>query len=546
MSDHINRIYRIILVLLIINISSLPALSDDIEWVDAQEKTLRFKESVSRNGYLIEATDFFGTSVLITVYSSNGSLLLRNVSRTGDYMTLNDDLNITILEVREKRGKIGANLGLNVIVDEWAKIQTRTAGRPVPKVSVVPYQKRINKRLNLSYEFISNSDIRINISAKNDGKAVFRSPKLKITSKLPLFERENLNYELVDIKGMNESDDITVLFKAPPADEKKSFTIQAELTGYDDFGKAYRSSDSINITVLPTSEREGKLDIRKYVSEKIYVGDVAVVSLDIKNHGSRKISNATLTEILPAGLEPVDKNLTWDLSFEPFESKMISYKIKPDKPGIYYFLPGSSRIEYNGILKSNPKINRLIVSGPYVILTKSASIFEAAKGEDVTVKIEAKNIGDATAIVKFVDVAPVNRSLSDTRKINIQDTLVVRPGKSESVSYTVYSNTAGSFQLSPVKAKVTDRFLYNEERYAQKITSNDLLINVRESRTDESIKSLITPLPVGTAKAIEPETTEIPQTKEPQKSPGFQGNMVLGIVFIIILIIKLRDCEKTK
>jgi len=49
---------KIFIISIIIFLFIVPALADDIEWVDPQEKTLRFMESVTRDGFIIEASDF--------------------------------------------------------------------------------------------------------------------------------------------------------------------------------------------------------------------------------------------------------------------------------------------------------------------------------------------------------------------------------------------------------------------------------------------------------------------------------------------------------
>jgi len=49
-------------------------------------------------------------------------------------MEINDRLNISIKNLKEKRGNISASLGMNVVVDQWVRIETRVAGRPLPRV----------------------------------------------------------------------------------------------------------------------------------------------------------------------------------------------------------------------------------------------------------------------------------------------------------------------------------------------------------------------------------------------------------------------------
>ena len=142
-------------------------------------------------------------------------------------------------------------------------------------------------------------------------------------------------------------------------------------TGYDIYGKTHSAADSASIELIPPFDN--KIDLIKYVSEKVYMGDVAIVSINIRNNGSQKLYNVNLTESLPQGIEPIDTNLSWNFTLGPFEQKTISYMVKPQKPGTYFFLPGSSIIEYRGVLDYNKKPIKLIVGGPYVVLLKYAS-----------------------------------------------------------------------------------------------------------------------------------------------------------------------------
>lgn len=530
--------YNIFLILIIVCIGILPALADDIEWVDPQEKTLRLAESFFREGFLIEASDFYDNTALITVYDTDRRILTRNITRIDDYIVINDKLNITVKNLREISGNLSVGRGLNVTVDQWVKIQTRIAGRPAPKVSIIPYGKQINNKTIVSRVFLPGSEIFINFSIKNEGKAVLKNLTLKINSTLPLLQGEKLDYELLNLGAGNESETITVRFIAPFIKERSSFNISAEAKGNDVFGKAHRAADSTYIEVGP---RIG-IAFRKYVSEKVYMGDIAVVSISIENNGSQKIDNMSLTETLPAGLEPLDANLSWNFTLGPYEQKSIYYKIKPQKPGIYIFTPGSSRIEYQGRLEYCEKPAKLIVSGPYVVLIKSANIYDPVKGEDITITLEAKNIGDATAIIKLNDSVPADYTLSDVRLEKyktILNTTVLHPGSSASFSYILKTNATGSFILPPVKATVLDQFLYQDERYAQRVSSNELAINVSEPIKLEIPTIKITP-PKRT-----PETIEKPiAAPTPKPSAGFQGYIVLIFILLAMWAIRKQNSKR--
>lgn len=545
-----NKIF-IILNIIIILLFISPVLAEDIEWVDPQEKTLRLAESVTRDGFIIEATDFFENSSLISVYDLKHDLISRNVTRINDSMEIRGQLNISIKNLKEKVGTISANLGLNVVVDQWVRIETRVAGRPLPRVSISPPEEKIRNKKVVRRSFAPGSEISINFSVRNDGKAVLEDTILKINSSLPLLVDDKLYYELLDLGASNRSEFITVRFRAPAIKDQKNYQISAEARGKDIFGKNYNAVDSIDIEVKPQIDK--RIYIRKYVTEKVYMGDIAVVSIYIKNNESRKLENLILEETLSGGLIPINTNLSWNFSLGPFEQKSISYKIKPEKPGTYFFPPGSARIEYEDSSEFDKKLNKLIVNGPYVILTKSANIENPQKGDNVTITIEAKNVGNEVAIARIADSVPVNYSLvSGNMSFSpLMRTEVLRAGNSTSFSYKLNIKENGLFNIPPVKATILDQFLYREERYSQKVTSSDLVINVRESTIiqQEPVKIIRTPAKTATPEpTITTANTEASTTPEstPESTPGFSGYIVIMVIFTVKHIIKKKNSRNEK
>ncbi len=527
------------MIILIIFYSSIfPVFAEEPEWVDPQEKTMRMTESFTREGYVIEATDFYDYSALITVFDTKGNLVTRNVTRIDDYFVVDDRLNISIINLQEVRGNIGANLGLNVSVDQWVKIRTRVKGRPSIKLSIIPKGIEINNKSIVRHTYIPGSEIAVNFSVRNEGKARLKDMILKINTSMPVLYDEKLNYEILELGAGNESDPITVRFQAPYTGERKSISIMVEAIGYDIYGKAYRAADSAFIELIPPFDN--KIDLKKYISEKVYMGDVAVVSINIRNNGSQKLDNVNLTDSLPPGIEPIDTNLSWNFTLGPFEQKTISYMVKPQKPGIYFFLPGSSIIEYQGVLDYNKKPIKLIVGGPYVVLLKYASSYDIFKGDNVNVTVEAKNMGDATAIVKLNETIPANYSLTFGNQTyeTVSDTMVLHPGMSGSFSYLLFASGTGGFILPPAKAIILDKILYKDERYTQRATSAEVIIKVREPLKMELSSSKMTSIP---KKSTSPESIETNVPSEtPKSSAGFEGYIFIIFVLVIVVIRKLN------
>jgi hypothetical protein len=469
-----------------------------IELVDPQEKTLSLGEHFTRDNFIIEASDFFDNNTIITVYdgtiyqscipSCTGRVVQKTIAKMGDSWNVTDGndiplMNIFIKDFKQIRGNIGAYEGFDVIVDQRVTIRTEMIGRPIPRLSIFPLERKVNNRTLIDWTFLGGSEISINFSVRNDGNAVLRGVHLVINKNdnlSLLFPTESLDKELPELNA-NESTIINIKYGAPSVEKRKIFTISASVAGKDVFGREYNTTDSMYVIVRPSTEK--LIDIRKYVSEKVYIGDLVYVTLYVKNNGSVNISGVNLIEDIPPGFKPLDNswNLT-NFTLKGNENKLIVYKLKSEKPGIYTFPERSSIVEWrgdgiNGITDSgieyNNKPNRVIVSGPYVELKKSGIIEDG----NIKVNIDARNIGDRTAIVRLMDFVPGAG--------NITKSLIVHPGSLVTFSYMIDKNNVtniidkGKVALSPVDAVVFDQFLFDNDRYVQKARSNPLVLDVR-------------------------------------------------------------------
>lgn len=466
----------------------------NIEWADPQEKTLGLAERFTRDNFIIEASDFYDDTVLITVYDDaiydvcipycTGKVVSRTIAKMGDSWNVTDRTNVTkmnidIKDLKAIKGNLSAYQGLNVIVDSKVKIRTMLVGYPTPKLSIIPKERKSNNRTFVDRVFDISSEISINFSIKNEGKATLKGMHLVLNKSnvkdLPfLFSGDMLDRELSYLNA-NETKIITIRFRAPYVDKRRNFTISGSVIGEDAFGRKYNVTDSTFIIVKPLVEKI--IEVKKYVPVKMYMGDIAYVTLYINNNGWKDINGVNLIEDIPAGFERLDD--MWNLSnftLKGRESKLVTYKLRPKRPGIYIFPEKSSIVEWrdNGIeseIEYNTKPSKLIVNGPYVELKKTGTI----KGDNIEIKIYAKNLGDMTAIVRLADLVPKDGAM--------RSSLVVRPGSTVTFLYNINrSNMAdmiydGNVRLPPATAIVLDQFLFSNERYTQKAVSNNLTIN---------------------------------------------------------------------
>ncbi len=473
--------YIILVIFILLIIFPVIAMADEKEFIDPQEKVLRLGETFIRNDFLIEATGFFNNSVLLTVYGvENGKIIDSNIMHIGDTWNVTNDniLNITILDLREDRGNISAYEGLNVIVDQFVKISTRLAGKPLLLVSIVPEEKHLNNRTIVNRIFTPGSEITINFTINNVGKAKLKELRLKINTTLPLlFSSDKLNYELPTLEADNETN-VAVRFRAPSIGgiERINFPIAAEATGIDVFGRKYYDNDTTFVIIKPYIEK--LVEVKKFIPARVYMGDIIYVTLDVKNNFYDNV-DLTLYDNVPSGFELLDTN-TWNLSLYSNEERIILYKIRPKIPGIYSF--SYACINFHNIdigtecsdIPNKLYNYKLIVSGPYVELIKS---IEELRENNVDIKIVARNRGDRTAIVKLIDHVPYNLTLNgNIFNDTIFKTMIIRPQGFSEIKYTLNIENKKDVILPPAEASVSDQFLYLEDRYVQRIISNGIIV----------------------------------------------------------------------
>lgn len=496
------RFTLIISVALLLNVLALvggvygSVPGGDIEWVDPQEKTLSLAEHFARDNFIIEATDFYEDAVLITVYDDtiydtcipfcSKSIVSKTIAKMGDSWNVTDNTNVTRMNIEIKdlktiKGNLSAYEGLNVTVDSRVKIRTILVGRPTPRLSIIPKERKFNNRTFVDRIFDVGSEISINFSIKNEGKATLKGMHLVLNKSdvkdLPfLFREERLDHELPGLRA-NETIIVNIRFRTPSVEKRRNFTISGSVIGKDAFGRDYNVTDSTFIIVKPLVEKI--IEVKKHVPVKMYMGDIVYVTLYINNNGWRDINGVSLIEDIQAGFEPLDNmwNLT-NFTLKAHESKLVMYKLRPKKPGIYIFPEKSSIVEWRGDngtdngIEFNTKPNKLIVNGPYVELKKVGVV----KGDNIEIKIYARNLGDMTAIVRLTDLVPKNGGMMPS--------LVVRPGNTATFLYNINKTNVtdiisdGKVRFPPATAIILDQFLFSNERYTQRAISNDLILNM--------------------------------------------------------------------
>ncbi len=502
------------------------SLYSDIEWVNPRTSILHMGDTLEREGYTIEATDILNQSAFISIYDKKGDRVFEAVMGAGDVSVFNNILNITLVKVNYTEPVFGSGI---VEADTWVKIRVRVRGRPGIRVTVFTDQE----------EYTPGDTITVNASVVNTGRAILKRAFLEVNSTLPLrempegrwgFAGDRIIFDLHELEAGESSPIYQIRFKAPSNLTGQSYLITARAWGEDVLGEKYEKTDKTTAHILPAH----RVELVKYASEKIYLGDTAYITITARNNGSIPIPHATLTDTLPPDLQG-NTTLTWNLTLPPGGQKSITYQVKPRPPGTILTPPATLRWQLQGVnytLRSNtPKI---IVSGPEVTAVKKADPKQLTQGETATITLTLKNSGDLAAVVTVKDTLPSNATLK-TGSPNWSG--ILYPEEPRTLTYTLQFNQTGTYNLPPAQLEIIDKPHYTpgyrQSRYYHKKTTNKATIRVLRKEHPLTI----TPRPRETPLLSTPSPPGQPPPEQPQppkETPGFSLPLTLAIVYILI------------
>jgi hypothetical protein len=275
----------------------------------------------------------------------------------------------------------------------WVIVEIESRGIPGLEISITADKD----------DYSPYSEIPVTVTLNNKGEADAVNVDMDIQTGLPIL-RGNLKYHYERI-GKGASITETITFTAPAHEEREIYNIAANVSSYDVKGTQYsaKAIKSISVSVISVE----CLSFRKSTVQKIYLKDLAVVSLSVKNSGTCDLKNVTITDSVPANIKLLgNHSLKWITDFPPSAEWDYTYLIKPEEPNKDGFiLPAASAIyrlrgEVYNIQSNQPKI---IVYGPKIVLSKQADVSSVVTGDTVKVTVTAQNTGSTPTKVTIFD-----------------------------------------------------------------------------------------------------------------------------------------------
>ncbi len=193
--------------------------------------------------------------------------------------------------------------------------------------------------------------------------------------------------------------------------EGQPFTISVDATGFDEAGVMYSESASTEILVLPRFD----LTIKKTVNSHISMDQMVWVRIDLENTGIRDLK-VRLNDTIPSGFRLCgNETLLWRFNITPGESMHCSYRIKPERPGIFDVPCAVAEFEIGEKKNKNVSVRsyapEIVVDGACITMNKTAHPIRISEGGRVTVTLNIANTGNMDAIVNLTDVLPKGAEL---------------------------------------------------------------------------------------------------------------------------------------
>ena len=417
----INGLIIGILFLLVLSGSISHALAfenSQLQWTQGISGELQHDETLSYMGYSVKAVAFpppvesdrYKTAPKESVDTYVGL----EISKNGNFLetVLLGSLESYILpdgEIKVMVKQLPSSFAEEWLFESynpWVVVEMESRGIPSLDISIQADNG----------EDVSSFEIPVTVTLKNNGNADAVNVDMEILTDLPILRGE-LKYHYNKVgKGASITEQIT--FTKPKNKEQETYQIAANVAGYDVKDISY-SAKALN-NILVSGETEQCLSIRKSTTNKIYLKDMAIVSLSVKNSGNCNLKNVTIRDSVPVNIRLIGNHtLNWLTDVPAYGEWDYTYLIKarePNKNGLV--LPSASakywyQGNWNTIQSNQPKI---IVYGPKIVLSKQVDVSGVTKDGNVKVTVSAENTGSTpTKLTIFDNISGNITLISDVK-----------------------------------------------------------------------------------------------------------------------------------
>lgn len=471
----------IIIFTVLLYFASVAAAYDGLEWENGTSGTLKRNEVISFGDYSVKVTAF-SAPVESEKYknipiepvepfvelniSKNGSFINKTfLAQSDSFISADNEFKVEVVQLPSGSSKDWLYESYN----PWTKLQLSKRGKPQLELSI-----------ETDDEYVSGPNAEINavIVLRNTGTAAINNIDLDLGTELPILRGHLKYYYETLMKGEEISEAVT--FSTPAIMELKKFNIFVNSRGVDVKDVPYKATQLKTILIAPPLQQAPSLT--KNTNAKAYLKDLIMVSISFKNNADYELKNVSIVDTVPNGFKQLSNNtLRWVVNVGPNKEWYFRYLLKPTVAGDVKFPSTTAEFdmknEYYMIQSNRPQT---VIYGPRIELIKQADKTEINPGGDeVTVRVIAKNSGTTPTMVTIKDDLPPDATLiSGTTTLEEY----LEAGKESSLIYTFSSNSAEPLQLPSAKAEY---FELGSQGSKLTTMSEKLLLSIRPPPTPE-------------------------------------------------------------
>ena len=521
-----TKILQCVLVLLLLCPVACAYDEDDLEWGCSKTKELHLGEGISCGNYTVVAYNFPRSDqksfVGIKLYEDS-VVVYEDMLRAGENCTYDDEVRITAIELN-----MAEQNWTDLPEEPWAEIRIEPRGLPGFDVDFELDDD----------EYEPYSTVEADITIQNIGDAEADDVTVYVDAEALDVVQGKLRHhystiergELLDGETDTEAfDPIRLRFDVPSVIEDRTFNLTVTIEYSDIKDTRYSYSISYPVTVC------GMFKFSKSINGNIYMDEIATVTVSLRNEGTCQINSIAVSDTLPPEFElHGNSTLEWELdSLRGGECRSFTYQLNPLQPNEEgYRMPAAlAEWSFDGRRYSvHSDSSYIVVYGPLIELSKSATPATIDEGGIVTVTLEAKNTGNMLASIDVADSLPPDAVLTD----GVTDAkAVLEAGESHTFSYRMRMDAAGSIELPAALLQFVD----NHE-YEGVVASENVTIAVNPVNSQGSSDSSGSPgsSAVATATATQTVVTSY-QTTGSDTETGNKAVAGYRFTFVYLLIV---------
>ena len=399
-------------------------------WITDIEKTkLVSGEELTSGDYTIKIIGFSEDGAAVAI--SKDGTVVQDIYNTGFYKKYNDEFMVKAIYLNLERGEVF--------------VETYRLGVPNIELSMTTEQDIYDPNIPIEYDVV----------VKNSGTVPIRGIVLKTTVTDGRVEQPTQECYIIE-PLFSQTFKVNVI--PPKSPLGTSFTINADVTGYDYKGETYSNSTTKDTRVSSYIAIEKSVEPDELFLNRMVYGKQETAQINLTVHNMADFSTlVNVYDELPESFLPVDiESLKWTVILDPDSSTFISYQAMPTMTGSFTLSPASVEWIKDGetyVAQYAGSQNVIDVHGARVVAEKLLSRNVLYVGENTDVRIILTNIGDEDAEVSFSDTIPMGVKVTGGES---EWSGSLGAGERKDFVYTMQSGEAGDTALPGVEVSFVD------------------------------------------------------------------------------------------